>query len=90
MELTVATIISILSITFAIITFALNRKDKAVKDGQDSSSSLKLLEYRLNEVDRKLNELLSKLDRYDDEIDKRVEKAIFVHIKEYHKDEKEK
>lgn len=83
MELTIALAISIISVVITVINFALNRRDKAVKDAKEINMGL--IEYRLNELDKNVQKILDKLDTYDNEIDVRIEKAMEVHIKEYHK-----
>jgi hypothetical protein len=88
MEINISTIISIISVVFCILTFALNRRDKAVKDTKDveeESSNQKLIDYRLQLVEKKLDKVLDLLDSYDKEIDERVNKALEQHIKIYHK-----
>lgn len=87
MELTIALVISILSITFSIIGFALNRKDKSNNDVKDESYHLGQIDTKLKNIEAMLNKIENKLDTYDSEIDDRIEKAINNHIKEYHKGE---
>ncbi len=82
-----STILSILASVIAVSTFALNRKDKAVKDKSEldeESSNQKLIDYRLTQVEKKLDKILNILDNYDKEIDVRVDKAMEQHIKLYH------
>ena len=93
MELTVALALSILSSVIAVSSFVLNRKDKAVKDVKDEGkekvvdvADKKLIEYRLEQVEKKLDKILDILDSYDKEIDDRVNKALSEHIKIYHKE----
>ena len=93
MELTIALALSILSSVIAVSSFVLNRKDKAVKDVQDQDkekvvdvADKKLIEYRLEQVEKKLDKILDILDSYDKEIDDRVNKALNEHIKIYHKE----
>ena len=91
MELTLALTISILSVVITVANFVLNRKDKAVKDTKEQdqeSSNQKLIDYRLEQVEKKLDKVLDILDSYDKEIDERVDKAMLQHIKIYHKGEK--
>lgn len=85
MELTIAAVISILSITFTIITFALNRKDKSNKDVEDESYKRGILDQQLKDIMEKLEKIERKLDNYDNEIDMRLEKAMKQHIEQYHK-----
>lgn len=87
MELAVA--LSILSVVVTVLNFAFNRKDKAVKDTKEldeDKSDQKLINYRLGQVEVKLDKILDKLDSYDKEIDERVKKAIEQHIREYHRE----
>ena len=91
MELNIGLIISIISVIFCIATFVLNRKDKAVKEKEEidkESSNQKLIDYRLTQVEKKLDKIISILDNYDKEIDLHIEKAFEQHIKLYHKEGK--
>lgn len=82
MELTVALALSILSGVISVSNFVLSRKDKAVKDTKESHQDL--IEYQLKELKEDVKAILNKLDRYDKDIDDRVDKAIELHIKMYH------
>lgn len=88
MELTIAVIISIISVVITILNFAFSRKDKAVKESKDESSNQALIEYRLTQVENKLDKILEFLDKQNDEIDIKIDKAIEEHIKLYHKEAK--
>lgn len=79
----VALIISILGAVISVSTFALNRKDKAVKDAKDINMGL--INYRLDELDKNVQKVLDKLDRYEKEVDDKIEKAMKQHIENYHK-----
>lgn len=81
MELT--KIISIISVVIAISSFALNRKDKAVKDAKETN--LELINYRLDKLDENVQKILDKLENYESEIDDRIQKAIKQHVEIYHK-----
>lgn len=78
MDLGVA--ISILAITFTIINFAIARKDKANKDGNKQG----VIEYRLEDLSKKVDKILDKLDKYDKEVDDKIEIAMKHHIAEMH------
>ena len=91
MELTIALGLSILGSVISVSTFVLNRKDKAIKDKGDfdkESADQKLIDYRLTQVEKKLDKIIDILDNYDKEIDKRVNEALELHVKLYHKGEK--
>ena len=78
MDLGVA--ISILAITFTIINFAIARKDKASKDGNKQG----IIEWRLEDLSKKVDKILDKLDKYDKEVDDKIEIAMRHHIAEMH------
>lgn len=81
-------IISIITVIFLVLNFALNRKDKAVVDTEkhtQETADQKLIDYRLKQVELKLDKVLDILDGYDKEIDERVDKAMAQHILLYHK-----
>lgn len=89
MELTIALSISILSAVISVSNFALSRKDKAVKDKEDldkESTNQQLIDYRLTQVEKKLDKILDFLNNYDKEINVIVDKALEQHIKLYHKE----
>ena len=90
MELTIALAITIINAVLGVVNFATSRKDKAIKDIQDNAkehTNQELIDYRLTQVEKKLDKILDILDNYDKEIDERVEKAIQNHLKLYHKGE---
>lgn len=90
MELTIALAITIINAVLGVVNFATSRKDKAIKDTQDNAkehTNQELIDYRLTQVEKKLDKILDILDNYDKEIDERVEKAIQNHLKLYHKGE---
>ena len=89
MELTIALALSILGSVISVSTFVLNRRDRAIKDKEEQDegrTEQTLIEYRLEQVEKKLDKILNILDSYDKEIDDRVNKAIEQHIKIYHKE----
>lgn len=80
MELSIA--LSIVACVITVSNFVLNRKDKAVKDSKENHQEL--IEYQLKELKEDVKTILSKLDKYDQDIDDKVNKAIDMHIKLYH------
>ena len=83
MELTIALALSILGSVLSVSNFVLSRRDKAVKDAKENN--LTLINYRLDELDKNVQKILAKLDKYETEIDNRIEKAMRNHIELYHK-----
>ena len=89
MELTIALSLSILNAVICVLNFAFGRKDKAVKDTKEESERIgdeKVIKFRLDSLDKKIDKIIDILDGYDREIDERVEKAINQHIREYHRE----
>lgn len=85
MELTIALALSILGSVISVSTFVLNRKDKAVQNTKENHQEL--IEYQLKELKDDVKQILNKLDKFDKDIDDRIEKAIELHIQMYHKGE---
>lgn len=90
MELTIALVLSILGSVISVSNFVINRKDKAVKDKgeQDKeSSNQQLIDYRLGQVEKKLDKILDILDSYEEDTKKIVNEEIEKHILKYHNKE---
>ena len=85
MELTIAVAISIISVVITVLNFAFSRKEKAVKDAKETN--MELINYRLNELDKNVQKILDKLDRYDDELNIKINEAMTTHIRLYHSKE---
>ena len=88
MELTITLAISIVGVVISVSSFVLSRKDKAVSheaEEQKQFSKHDLIQYRLEKIEQNIEKILNKLDFYDKEIEEKVEKAIAVHIANYHK-----
>ena len=84
----ISLVISIVSVVIAVSNFVLSRKDKSnneVKEEQKQYSKHDLIEYRLDELSKKVDKILDKLDVQDKETDEKIEKALKQHISIYHK-----
>ena len=93
MEITIALALSILGSVISVSSFVLSRKDKAVKETKENDeecSNQKLIDYRLTQVEKKLDKIINILDSYDKEIDTRIEKALEQHIAIYHRQKRGK
>lgn len=82
MEITLA--ISIVGCVIAISSFVLGRKDKAVKDTKEEASEQRLIEYRLDQLSKKVDKILEKLENQDSEIRKVVNEEIEKHVLKFH------
>lgn len=83
MEITI--IISIVSITIAIASFVLNRKDKSNQDTEKDSYKWGSIDEKLSNIEKTLTKIEDKLDSYDKEIDDKINIAMKHHVNEYHK-----
>lgn len=86
MELTIALALSILGSVLSVSTFVLNRKDKAIQDTKENHQEL--IEYQLKELKEDVKTILNKLEKYERDIDDKVDKAIELHVQLYHSKEK--
>ena len=89
--ITIALAISILGIVLNVFNFYYSRKKDTITDIKEQdkeNSNQQLIDYRLTQVEKKLDKILDILDSYDKEIDERVEKALSHHVEMYHKGEK--
>lgn len=89
MELTIALAISIISVVITVLNFVLNRKDKAVKDKEEQNkenTNQQLIDYRLGQVEKKLDKILDILDNYEEDTKKIVNEEIEKHILKYHQE----
>ena len=70
MELTIALALSILASVISVSNFVLSRKDKAVKDTKEENeqnSNQVLINYKLGELSKKVDQVITKLDSYERE-----------------------
>ena len=84
MEFNLATILSLLSIVFVILSFAFNRNDKSSKEIGELSYKQGKTDQLFNDIMEKLEKIEKSLDKYDKEIDERIEKSVNNHIAIYH------
>lgn len=85
--LTITMAIAILGVVLNVFNFYYTRKKETitnVKELDKESTNQQLIDYRLTQVEKKLDKILDILDNYDEEIDKRVDRAMSQHIKLYH------
>lgn len=85
--ITIALAISIIGIVLNVFNFYYSRKKDTitnVKEQDKESTNQQLIDYRLTQVEKKLDKILDILDKYEKEIDERVDKAMSQHIKLYH------
>ncbi len=86
--LTIALVISILSVVITVLNFVFNRKDKSNNEVKDESYRWGQLDAKLKNIENFMAKIEKKLDNYDVEIDERIEKAMELHLEMYHNKEK--
>lgn len=79
----ISLVISVVSVVIAVSNFVLSRKDKAIKDVKENHQEL--IEYQLKELKEDVKSILAKLDKYETDVDEKIDKAIDMHIKLYHR-----
>jgi peptidoglycan hydrolase CwlO-like protein len=87
MELTIALALSILGSVISVSTFVLNRRDKSNKDTKDDSYKWGQFDTKLDNIEKALAKIESKLDTYDKEVDTKIDNAMKHHVNEYHRGE---
>ena len=80
-----STIISLVSVTIAVIAFALGRKDNSNKETEKDSYKWGSIDEKLANIEKTLTKIEDKLDTYDKEVDEKISIAFKHHINEYHK-----
>lgn len=97
MELTLALALTIVNCTIGVVSFVLNRKDKAVKDTkeQGKENHQELIEYQLNELKESyksmavdIKDIKKMLDNYRETFRTMIKDEITEHVKIYHSKEK--
>lgn len=82
MELTIALAITIINCVLGVLNFANSRKKEAIQNTKENHQEL--IEYQLKELKDDVKAILSKLDKYEQDIDDRIDKAMELHLKMYH------
>ncbi len=84
----IALALSILASVISVSSFVLSRKDKAIKDTKEENkqtSNQVLIDYKLGELSKKVDQVITKLDSYERETKNIVKEEMEKHILEYHK-----
>ena len=84
----ISLVVSILAVVITVVNFALSRRDKAVKDTQEEgkeNANQVLIDYKLGELSKKVDQVITKLDSYERETKNIVKEEMEKHILEYHK-----
>lgn len=76
---------SLAAIVLSILTLTLTRIDKARKDAKEDN--LAVIVYQIKELKEDIQKLSDKFDAYEKEEDDKIDKAIQLHEKLYHRKE---
>lgn len=85
--ITIALAISILGIVLNVFNFYYSRKKDTITDIKEQdkeNSDQKLIDYRLTQVEKKLDKILDILDSYEETTKKIVQDEIDKHVLKYH------
>jgi len=77
-------IIALTGCVIGVISFFFGRKDKGEKDMSDSSYKMGQIQARLDIISEQITRLSDKFDRYDTEVDNKIQKAMEAHLLAYH------
>lgn len=83
--MTLSLYLSIVSISVVIVNFILSILDRGKKAQKENHQEL--IEYQLKELKEELQKISAKLDKYDREVEDRIDKKIELHVQLYHKGE---
>lgn len=85
--ITLALAMSVLGIALNVFNFYYSRKKDTitnVKEQDKESSNQQLIDYRLTQVEKKLDKILDILDSYEDTTKKIVQDEMDKHVLKYH------
>lgn len=78
-------VIAIIGCVIGVSSFFFARKDKGEKDTQASSYKMGQIEAKIDFISKQIATLSDKFDKYDSEVDDKIQKAMESHIMAYHK-----
>lgn len=83
MEIT--TIASLIAVIISILSFFFNRKDKSNSEVKEEAGEQSLIKFRLDLLDKKVDKILDKLERQENETKAIVQEEMSKHILKFHK-----
>ena len=78
-------VIAIIGCVIGVMSFFFARKDKGEKDTEASSYKMGQIEAKIDFISKQITLLSDKFDKYDTEVDEKIQKAMDSHIMAYHK-----
>lgn len=82
MEIT--TIASLIAVIISILSFFFNRKDKSNSEVKEEAGEQSLIKFRLDLLDKKVDKILDKLERQENETKAIIQEEMDKHILKYH------
>ncbi len=83
MDITLA--IAIIGCVIGVTSFFFARKDKGERDTEASSYKIGAIETKIDFISKQITQLSDKFDKYDTEVEDKIQKAMDSHIQAYHK-----
>jgi len=80
-------VIAIIGCIIGIMSFFFARKDSGEKKTENSSFQLGTLVTKMDFLSEQIKILSDKFDKYDTEVDEKIQKEINAHVLAYHKKE---
>ena len=84
MAMDITMVIAIIGCVIGVVSFFFARKDKGIKDTESSSYKWGQFDQKLENISKQIEVISNKLDRYDKEMDEKIQKAMDTHILAYH------
>lgn len=82
MEIT--TIASLIAVIISILSFFFNRKDKSNSEVKEEAGEQSLIKFRLDLLDKKVDQILDKLEQQENETKAIIQEEMSKHILKYH------
>lgn len=83
MEIT--TIASLIAVIISILSFFFSRKDKSNSEVKEEAGEQSLIKFRLDLLDKKVDKILDKLEKQENETKAIVQEEMSKHILKFHK-----
>ena len=80
----ISILISIIAGVVAVLGLFFSRTDKSNAGVKEEAKSMAVINTKLEYITKQLDNLTARFDRYDVEVDTKIDKALESHIKEYH------
>lgn len=88
MEISVSLLIAIIGCVIGVASFFFNRKDKSESETKEEASKQSIISYRLDELSKKVDKILNKLDNQESFVRDICKEEIEKHVLKFHDKDK--